>query len=121
MRRFKSKALLLVVSTMAAVTLASCASAPPAADPNVALKIIGDRYVGQNVLEMTSRFGAPARRMEVDEFTVYSWERHSTLHFQTQPPLNVRCQLDAYVDKSGVVRNVGFSGQRGAACESFAQ
>ena len=105
----------------ATVLLSSCVSTPPPPDPNLALGVIGDRYVGKNILEMVSRFGAPIRKMDVDKFTVYSWEKQTTMYFQTQPPLNVRCQLDAYADSDGIVRNVGFSGQRGAACENFAQ
>lgn len=101
----------------AAVALSACAttSAPEGDD---VLGAVGQRFAGQPVTEMMARYGAPARSMPVGEETVYSWDRADTMHFQTQAPLNVRCQLDAYVKPDGVVRTVGLSGQQGA-CPAF--
>ncbi|KAK6697656.1 hypothetical protein SNK04_013751 [Fusarium graminearum] len=39
-------------------------------------------------------------------------EKADTIHYQTQAPLAVRCQLDAYVKQDGTVRTVGLSGQQ---------
>lgn len=100
-----------------AVSLASCASTGSEAGPDVT-NAVGQRFAGRPVSEMLGRYGAPLRSMEVGGETVYSWEARDTLFFNTQPPLPVRCQLDAYVPASGVVRTVGVTGQMGA-CPKF--
>lgn len=97
------------------LALAGCASAP-AQDINVVQRV-GDRFVGKAAGTMFARYGAPPRQMETGGVTVYTWERSDTLYFRTQPPLVVRCQLDAYVS-DGVVRTVGVNGKQ-AACVQF--
>lgn len=81
------------------------------------LQVVGQRFAHQPLSMMLSRYGAPARQMNVEGVTVYTWEAADTLYFRSQPPLYVRCQLDAYV-RDGTVVDVGMAGQQGA-CERF--
>lgn len=81
------------------------------------LQAVGDAYAGRALGAMTSRYGAPLRSMPAGDVTIYSWEVRDVLYFDTQAPLHVRCQLDAYV-QDGTVETVGLNGQQGA-CERF--
>lgn len=114
------KSLVIGIATCLAMSLGSCAPIPSASAPDAdyALNAIGQRFVGRNVLEMSAVLGAPMRSLPLGELVIYSWERTSTMYFETRPPLILRCQLDAYVNQSGVVTNVGFSGQQGG-CDRF--
>lgn len=110
-------------STMAALMLgcllAGCASTPPPRpDPQALTELMGMRFAGKPVQVMMSRYGAPLRETKVGSETVYSWERSTIMYFRTQPPMPVKCQLDAYVRSDGIVRTVGLSGQNGA-CPLF--
>lgn len=107
----------LALAFAAAITIGGCATTGiPESDDVMAA--VGKRFAGKPLTKMMARYGAPARSMPVGEETVYSWERADTMHYQTQAPLNVRCQLDAYVKSDGVVRTIGLSGQQGA-CPAF--
>jgi len=101
----------------AVLLVASCASTGIPESSEV-MNAVGRQFAGRPFSEMMARYGAPARSMTVGEETVYSWEKADTIHYQTQAPLAVRCQLDAYVKQDGTVRTVGLSGQQGA-CPAF--
>lgn len=57
--------------------------------------LIGGRYVGRPA--MFERYGVPPREALVQGHTVYSWEAQAMQRFETLPPEDYRCQLDAYV------------------------
>lgn len=97
-------------------SLSGCVSTASDESVNVT-QLVGDRFVGGPIQEMTARYGAPLRQMPLSDETVYSWEKSDTLYFDT--PLHVTCQLDAYVTPDGVVRTVGTNGNYGA-CVRFA-
>lgn len=111
----------LVSALFLALLASGCTSLDPASAGPTAQDLtnrVGARFAGRPVQEMTARYGAPLRQQPIAGETVYSWERSRTMTFSSQPPLFVRCQLDAYVKEDGVVRTIGFSGQLGA-CDAF--
>lgn len=112
----------LALAAVFGAALAGCASLDPASYGPTAQELtnlVGGRFAGRPVQEMTGRYGAPLRQQQVAGETVFSWERSRTMTFSSQPPAFVRCQLDAYVRPDGIVRTIGFSGQLGG-CDAFA-
>lgn len=104
----------LLITSLVCGPLAGCATGyEQPQGPNI-LQAIGDRYAGRPLTELMGRYGAPARQMQVGAETIYSWEVADTLYFGSQPPLYVRCQLDAYVPETGIVRTVSINGKEGA-------
>lgn len=79
--------------------------------------ILSNAYQGGPVTAVMQRYGAPLRQMPVGENVVYSWERDRTMYFDTQPPAHWHCQMDANVNRNGVVTQIGVTGQMGACTE----
>lgn len=105
----------LIIVAFVAGALSACATTQQE-QVNVQ-QLVGDRYVGQPILAMNGRYGAPLRKMEMGDDTVYSWEVNRDLVIGGAP-LHLHCQLDAYVTSAGMVRTLGVSGNQGA-CVSF--
>jgi len=80
--------------------------------------VLNSAYRGGPATMVMQDYGAPLRQMPVGAGTVYSWEKDRTQYFQTMPPANWHCQMDAFANAQGVVTEMVVRGNMGA-CVAF--
>lgn len=80
--------------------------------------ILNSAYRGSPATMVMQDYGAPLRQMPVGTGAVYSWEKDRTQYFDTMPPANWHCQMDAFADAQGVVTEMVVRGNMGA-CVAF--
>lgn len=108
----------LVIAALCAV-LSGCAlmesQQQPPPDVN---EVLNRAYQGGPVKAVMDRHGAPLRQMATRDGAIYTWEQDRVMYFDTRPPANVHCQMDAYVTPDGTVSEISVNGQNGA-CVAF--